>query len=403
MGARFSPIVRRLACVLAACALPALPARAADEPFEIYVFTSLTGPIAFLGTEAAKGLGLVEGIVNKQGGLNGRPIKFVIGDDQSNPQVAVQLMSQAKAKGAAVVLDASALSSCLAAASLIKDDGPVLFCTTSGVHPPPGSFIFVTVPSTVWQYEAAMRFYRLRGFTKIALIGSTDATGQDTERTIDAVAALPENRSITITNHEHMSIGDLSVAAQLERIKSTGAQAIIAGTTGTAFGTILRGMRDAGIDAPIVSSGGNLSYKQMEGFSPVLPRGDVYVMGFPAYAPEVVTVAGVRRAVDQMSGAMRANNMKPEIGAVIAWDAAFVMVDALRKKGPNATPAQLREYIAGIRGYPGVFGMLDYRAVPQSGVSKDWIMVLRWDETAGRFLAVSKPGGEPLAAAKGRR
>jgi branched-chain amino acid transport system substrate-binding protein len=386
----------RLAAALAVLGLMSLPARAAPEPFDIYVVTSLTGPIAFLGTEAAKGLGLVESITNKQGGIRGRPVHFVIQDDQSNPQVAVQLMSQAQAKGAAAVLDAAALSSCLAAAGLIKEDGPVLFCTTSGVHPPPGSFIFVTVPSTVWQYEAAMRFYRLQGLTKVALIATTDATGQDTDKTIDAVAALPENRSITITNHEHLTIGDLSVAAQIERIKSAGAQAIIAGTTGAAFGTILRGMRDAGLDLPVISSGGNLSFKQMEGFAPVLPRGPVYVMGFPAYAPDAVPIPSVRRAVEQMTAAMKANNMKPEIGAVIAWDAAFVMVDALRKKGTQATAAQLREYITNLRGFPGVFGMLDYRAVPQSGVSRDWIMVLRWDDAGDRFTAASKPGGEPL-------
>jgi branched-chain amino acid transport system substrate-binding protein len=392
-------IVRRIALALAAAALVlfALPGRAAEEPFDLYVITSLTGPIAFLGTEAAKGLALVQEIANKTGGIRGRPVRFVIQDDQSNPQVAVQLMSQAQAKGAQIVLDAAALSSCLASSGLIKEDGPVLFCTTSGVHPSPGSYIFVTVPSTQWQYEAAMRFYRLQGLTKIALIGTTDATGQETDKNIDGIAAEPENRAIAITNHEHLTIGDLSVTAQLERIKSSGAQAIIAGTTGSAFGTILRGMRDAGIELPIITRGGNLSFKQMEGFAPVLPRGPVYVMGFPAYAPEAVPIGSVRRAVQQMTDVMRANNMpKPEIGAVIAWDAAGVMIDALRKKGTNATAPQLREYIANLKGYPGVFGLLDYRAVPQSGVSRDWIMVLRWDGAGDRFTAVSKPGGQPL-------
>jgi branched-chain amino acid transport system substrate-binding protein len=91
-------IVRRIALALAAAALVlfALPGRAAEEPFDLYVITSLTGPIAFLGTEAAKGLALVQEIANKTGGIRGRPVRFVIQDDQSNPQVAVQLMSQAR-------------------------------------------------------------------------------------------------------------------------------------------------------------------------------------------------------------------------------------------------------------------------------------------------------------------
>lgn len=145
---------------------------------------------------------------------------------------------------------------------------------------------------------------------------------------------------MTITNHEHFTLTDLSVTAQVERIKAAGAQAIVAGSSGTGFGTILRGMRDAGLDVPVASSGANLSYKLMEGFASVMPR-EVDVMGFPAYARDAVNVPAVRRAVDQMTEAMRLqnNNLKPEIGGVIAWDAAFVMVDALRKKGVNATAA----------------------------------------------------------------
>jgi branched-chain amino acid transport system substrate-binding protein len=389
--------LRRLLFALALALVAGLPARAADPPFEIPVITSLTGPIAFLGTEAARGLGMVETIVNRQGGINGRPIKFVINDDQSNPQISNQLMSQARARGANIVLDAAALSSCLAANTLVGKDGPVLFCTTSGVHPAPGSFLFVTVPSTVFQYDMAVRYYRLRGFTKIALIATTDATGQDTEKYIDAAAAQPENRGVTIVNHEHLNIGDLSAAAQIERIRSTGAQAVVAGTTGAAYGTILRGMRDAGLNLPIISSGGNLSYKQMEAFQANMPQSDVLVMGFPAFAPELATQAGVRTAVVQMLDAMRANGVaRPEIGGVIAWDAAFVMVDALRKKGVNASAEQLRSYINQLKGYPGVFGVLDYRAVPQFGVSKDWIVVLRWDAKSDNFVGVSKPGGEPV-------
>src|SRR5262249_39884587 len=151
-----------------------------------------------------------------------------------------------------------------------------------------------------------------------------------------------------------MAVADLSASAQISRILAGGAQAIIVGASGTPFGTFLRAVRDSGTEIPIVSGAANLSFRQMEGVATHLPRGEVFIMGFPAFAPDLATFAGVQRAVKTMRDTMAASDMpKPEIGAVVAWDAAFIAVDALRKKGVSATGARLREYISNLRGFSG--------------------------------------------------
>jgi branched-chain amino acid transport system substrate-binding protein len=394
--------LKPLAVLLLVATLASQPAAAADTaPVEIPVLAALAGPLAFYGQAVVKGLELLADSVNKDGGVNGRPIKFVVSDEQSNPQIAAQLMSQAVAKGAQLVLDAGGASSCLAAGSLLKADGPVLYCMTSVVHPPPGSYMFATTaPSFYDQHVVMLRYLRLRGLTKIALISSTDATGLEAEKTVDAVVALPENKSaLVITGRERLGLSDLSAAAQIERIKATGAQAIIAGTTGTAFQTILRGVRDAGLDVPVFASAGNLSYRQMEAFAPSLPRGDVYITGFPVYARDAITGApALKKVVDRFYAVMNANGIpKPEVGYATAWDQGAVVVDALRHKGPNATASQLHDYLMNLRGLTGLFGPVDFKASPQSGSSKDWIFLLRWDPGNNQFVPVSKAGGEPTA------
>src|SRR5579871_3792023 len=89
-----------LAAALAAAALllvaaPGPQPAAAADPFQIPVIMPLTGGGAFLGTSENQSLQIIEKMVNAAGGIKGRPIHFAVQDDQSNPQVAVQLTNGA--------------------------------------------------------------------------------------------------------------------------------------------------------------------------------------------------------------------------------------------------------------------------------------------------------------------
>lgn len=389
---RFSLIV---SLALLAVVLP-LKTGAAD-PFEIDVSLPLTGQVAFLGSETAKGVLALEAYVNKNGGIRGRPVKFVIQDDQSSPQVAVQVMSQFLAKNPPIVFGGELVANCNAAAGLLKDDGPVLYCFTPGVHPPPGSWIYSSSFSTVDMMATSMRYLRESGMTKIGAITTTDASGQDGDRTIDEVLARPENRAITVVSREHFAVGDISVAAQLTRIKSSGAQAVVAWTSGTPFGTVLRGVRDGGIDLPVVTTPANLVNAQLDGYRSIMPSSPLLLPGIPSVVPEAIADRGVRRAIDQFYTAMKAQNvLRPDVSEAIGWDAMRIVVEGFRTLGLNPTPAQMRDYINATRNWDGVLGIFDYRASPQRGVQPQWCLMVRWDPAASRFVAVSKPGGEPL-------
>src|ERR1700722_17634087 len=96
---------RGVALVAAIALLAGLPGPSgAAEPYEINVILSLTGFAAFAGKEIVDALHLVEDEVNNTGGIQGRPIKFAISDDTSNPQVTVQLMTALVAKRAPIVI-----------------------------------------------------------------------------------------------------------------------------------------------------------------------------------------------------------------------------------------------------------------------------------------------------------
>lgn len=94
--------------------------------------------------------------------------------------------------------------------------------------------------------------------------------------------------------------------------------------------------------------------------------------------------------------AFEGTEIRPDIGQAIAWDPTLIVIDALRKLGPNATPTQIREYVANLHGWSGIAGTYDFRAVPQRGIDINQVVIVRWDPAKDTWVGTSKPGGYPL-------
>jgi branched-chain amino acid transport system substrate-binding protein len=320
-------------------------------------------------------------------------VRIVISDDQSNPQTGVQLANVAIAKKVNVILGPSLTAVCGAVAPLMKD-GPVNFCFSPGIHPTSG-YVFSGEVSTGDLVAAGIRYFRLRGWTRLAIIIATDASGQDVDHGIDVALAAPENKTMTVVAHEHFNPTDLSVAAQMARIKAADPQVLITWGTGTPEGTLLRGVADSALDIPVFTSAANLTYAQMKAYGGFLPK-QMLFPGFPFLAPDQLSRGPVKDRVAAFLGAFKGAGVRPDNGQAIGWDPTWIVIDALRKLGPDATPPQIREYVANLRGWPGIVGTYDFRAVPQRGIDINQVVIVRWDAAKETWTGVSKAGGVPL-------
>jgi hypothetical protein len=66
-------------------------------------------------------------------------------------------------------------------------------------------------------------------------------------------------------------------------------------------------------------------------------------------------------------------------------------VDALQHLGPNATGAQIRDYLAGLKNYAGILGIYDFSASPQRGTDINDAVMQRWNGTG--WTTASSFGG----------
>ncbi len=384
---------KRAAIVLMMLGLVGIPrVGSALDPYEINVIVSLTGTGTFIGSEQWQAIQTIGTLVNKRGGIKGRPVKFVVFDDQSNPQIAVQLAQPLIDKHVPVILGPSLAASCNAMTPLVQRDGPVLYCLTNTGHPASGGYIFSTLFSTGDMLAVGVRFFRERGWTRIAYIVSSDASGQDAEQGISNALVMPENKSIEVVDREHFATTDISVGAQLARIKAANPQAVIAWAAGTPAGTIFHSAFDAGLNLPTMTSPGNLNYAFFKQYARFLPK-DLYFAAIPYYASSEITDHSMKTALGILSDSLATINQKPDQIFVSSWDPTRLVVNALQRLGPDASASALRDYLLGLRGWTGVNGSYDFRAQPQRGIGQNSIVMVRWDADKGDWIPASKFGG----------
>lgn len=382
-------LVRRVSLALALALLP--PAALAQEPVQIDAILPLTGQGAFIGAAERQSLDVFQKLVNATGGIKGRPLQIAVTDDASTPAVAVELATQLVAKGHAIIVGPGLTATCSAVSPLLTH-GPFMYCLAPGVHPPDGSFMFSANAGTSDLVQTELRFARERGWTRLGFILTSDASGQDLGQQVDAALALPENRGLQVVARQVFAPTDISISAQVQNVKAAQPQVLITAASGTPFGTILRGVHDAGLDIPVITLSSNMHAEQIAQYASFLPRQLLFVSSRGAvYEPDAD--ARVKAAQQRFFDAFRRAGITVSNGHAVPWDAMSLLVDALRRLGPNASATQIRDYLAGLQGFVGIDGPYDFRTVPQRGIGDAGTILYGWDPVRKDFVIASKPRG----------
>jgi branched-chain amino acid transport system substrate-binding protein len=328
-------------------------------------------------------------------------VSFAYHDDQSSAQVGVQLLASINATNPPFILGSTLVASCNALAPMVKA-GPLLYCFSTGVHPAPGSTMFSAGASTTDDARALLAYFRARGWTRLALMTSTDATGQEADQSFKDLLALPENKGVQVVEQTHFDIKDVGVTAQLERVHEANVQAFIGWTTGSSLGTILRGLAQMGMKLPVGTTPGNMTFAQMHQLADVLPA-ELYfgVAAWPLGADQQASQKlhvdpAVAAKMTDLYSAFASTGRKPDEGNMLGWDPAALLVDALRSLPEGATAGQVAAYLRTREHAPGASGIYNFTAFPQRGLGPTDVVVVRWNKASNFWDVVSDFGGKPL-------
>jgi branched-chain amino acid transport system substrate-binding protein len=373
----------------------AAAAPATGAPFTIDVIASATGPAAFFGQQTITAIKNAELALDADGGIAGRPVHFEFHDDESRPQISVQLATQIFATHPAVVLGPTVQATCNAVAALATN-GPVVYCLSPGLVPPPKGYVFAASASLYHIVPALFRFLRTSGLTRIALLVTTDATGQRSDQMLTYTLHLPENRGITITAYEHFADSELSVDAQMARIRASAPQAIYISAAGTPFQTVMHGVYDAGLNSvPIITSSANMTTGLLAPWAKDPPQQLVF-NGPRFWGTTTDRDRRVQAAIAEYLATYRRSGTEPTPNDDFGWDPCKIVVAAYGKLGTSMTATQLHDYLESLHDFPGIAGVYDFRDGDQHGLGDDSVIIVQWDAAKSIFFPVSGPGGVAL-------
>jgi len=202
---------------------------------------------------------------------------------------------------------------------------------------------------------------------------------------------------VQVVERQRFNPKDVSVSAQIERIKAANPQALIAWSTGAPIATVFKAMLQAGLDVPVGTTNGNQTYAQMEQYKSFLPK-QLYIPTsvFLPHEGMFNLNAKVEEQQKKFHAAFKAANLKPDNMSALAWDPANIVVEALRELGAKATAGQIRDYVNSQTSLSGVNGIYNFKSVPQRGLTVKNALVSRWEPAADTWIVVSQPTGTPL-------
>lgn len=319
---------------------------------KIGVISIITGQGAGYGEAITNGFKLAREEVNAKGDVR---IELVIEDSSSKTDQAVSAAQKLINTHQVVAILGPTLSTEMKAAGPIANQSgvPIMGTSTTAVGITQiGKYVFrnslpesQAIPASIGK---AVKKYNIR---KVALLYGNDDVF--TKSGFDTMKKTAEDLKLNIVTIETFQRGQSDYKAQLTKIKNLNPDAIFCSALYEEGGVILSQARKMGIKAPFVGGNGFNSPKVIEIAKDAANGLVVATPWFPdRNDPKVKAfVAKYEKTYGK----------KPDQFAAQAYDALYIMAEALKKAG-NADREKLRDALASIRNFDGVLGKFSFSA-----------------------------------------
>jgi branched-chain amino acid transport system substrate-binding protein len=361
----------------------------AAEPVKIGAFFALSGPAAAIGAPTKLVAQMVTDKINKEGGINGRPIELVLGDTESEPTKAVMVFKKFLTVDKVVAVIGPTRTDTGMAVKKQAEEAKMPTVMTVGGDPVimegkvgdkdfgTARSVFKTPQRSSTAVAKVFGYLKQKGWTKVALITAGDGFGQDGERWLKKMA--PEY-GLEIVGQEQFKPSDQDMKPQLANLAGKNPQAIVCWTIGPAGALVSKNHHALGLAMPLVQCHGqpDPSYIKLAGAAAegdLMPSTKLMAVGqLPDSDPQKKVIAEFVRLYTQVYHFDKEFPINTHSG--YAWDAISLLAEAIRKAG-STDAEKIREALEGIKGHVGVSGVFTLSPTDHNGLDESSMVMLK--------------------------
>jgi len=311
-------------------------------------YGSMTGATATFGTSSHDGVMLAVEEINAKGGVLGMQIKIILEDDQSKAEEAVNAVQKLINRDHVVGIIGEVASKRSLAAGGVCQKYKVPMLSPASTNPDvtkTGDYIFRTCFTDDFQGLVCGQFAVKKGWKKVAVL--TDVQN-DYSKGLSKFFKQAYEKQGQIVADESYREGDKDFKAQLTKIKGTNPDAVFLPGYYTDVGLIVRQARDLGITVPFFGGDGWDSAETLA--LGEIVNGCFYSNHYSSDDPSPAVQAFIKAYQAKY-------NQIPDAMAILGYDAARVMADAIQRAG-KAEPAAIRDALAKTKDFPGASGTI---------------------------------------------
>jgi branched-chain amino acid transport system substrate-binding protein len=371
--------------LVAALSLAACQKKTSQEnTIRIGEFGSMTGTEATFGISTHRGIKMVIDEVNAAGGIAGKKLELITLDNGGKAEETVSAVTRLIAQEKVSVLLGEVASSRSLAGAPIAQRAGVPMISPSSTNPKVtevGPYIFRVCFTDPFQGTVIAKFSaeELKAKTAALLI---DKKSDYSVGLADFFRQAFTAKGGKIVDEQSYQGGDIDFKGQLTNIRAKNPDVIIVPGYYTEVGLIIKQARDLGVKAPFVGGDGWDSPKLFEIGGPALV-GSYFSNHYSVDDPDPMVQDFIKRYKAANS------NEVPDGLAAMGYDAAMVLVDALKRATNVSDKASIRDAIAATKNFRGVTGVITIDE--HRNASKPAVMLKIADAGALKFVKRVEP------------
>ena len=302
----------------------------AQELIKIGAFGPMSGGAAGYGQSEREAIDLVVEEVNTAGGLLGRKIQMVYGDDAGKPEQAVSIVKRfITADQVVLVLGGISSPTSMAVSQVTgQEKVPQIIVAATAAR--------ITLQGNPWVFRSAVPDTKLAGdladyinqkFPNVKKVGAIYVNDDFGKGGFVAFAERAKRYGIQMVADEKYTRGDVDFTAQLTKIRAANADAILDWSRYHEGALIAKQVKQMGLKMPIFGSDGNAHPKYLELGADAV-EGVYYATHFSPATSGHLPVA--RRLEEKLKAKY---GKEPDFVHSEAYDAMLVVVDAIKRAG----------------------------------------------------------------------